>query len=165
MKVVSMSEKVILVIYGRGGHQEQMRRLLTHLRQTAPDMKFVSIADAADKFDSNKHFICPEPRDKFSHWRAPFSLIYTSTVSFIQCLVLSYRYDISGIVSTGPGMVVLPSVVFRLMGKPVTFIESWSRFYTGSLTGHVMYRIATSFYVQNASMLSVFPKAKYAGRL
>jgi beta-1,4-N-acetylglucosaminyltransferase len=165
MQVVSMSEKVILVIYGRGGHQEQMRRLLTHLRQTAPDMKFVSIADVEDKLNAMDHFVCPEPRDKFSLWSAPFRLVYSAVISLIQCLILSYRYDISGIVSTGPGMVVIPSVLFRLMGKPVTFIESWSRFYTGSLTGLVMYRLATQFYVQNKSMLSVFPKAKYAGRL
>jgi beta-1,4-N-acetylglucosaminyltransferase len=160
-----MSEKVILVIYGRGGHQEQMRRLLMHLRTAAPEMKFVSIADTADKFDSNKHFICPEPRDKFSHWRAPFSLIYSACISLFQCIFLCIKYDVTGIISTGPGMAVVPSILFRLVGRPVTFIESWSRFYTGSLTGHVMYRVATSFYVQNPSMLSVFPKAKYAGRL
>lgn len=165
LTLISMSEKVILVVYGRGGHQEQMRRLLMLLRASAPDMKFVSIADVEDKLGSQQHFICPEPRDKFSNWLAPFSLVYSACVSLFQCILLCIKYDVSGIVSTGPGMAVVPSIILRLLGRPVIFIESWSRFYTGSLTGHAMYRVATNFYVQNVSMLEVFPKAKYAGRL
>ncbi|WP_076411023.1 PssD/Cps14F family polysaccharide biosynthesis glycosyltransferase [Shewanella sp. UCD-KL12] len=160
-----MSEKVILVIYGRGGHQEQMRRLLIQLRKASPDMKFVSIADVPDKLGSLKHLECPEPRDKFAKWGSPFKLCYAASVSLVQCFRLTKQFNISGIVSTGPGMAVLPSIFFRLLGKHVVYIESWSRFFTGSLTGHVMYRVSHSFYVQNRSMSKVFPKAEYAGRL
>jgi beta-1,4-N-acetylglucosaminyltransferase len=160
-----MSDKVVLVIYGRGGHQEQMRRLLNQLKKASPEMKFVSIADVPDVLGAVKHLECPEPRDKFSRWGSPLKVCYAAIVSLIQCLRLSFKYDISGIVSTGPGMAVLPSVYFRLLGKHVVYIESWSRFFTGSLTGFVMYRIANCFYVQNRSMNKVFPKAKYAGRL
>ncbi len=160
-----MSEKVILVIYGRGGHQEQMRRLLIQLRKASPDLKFVSIADVPDTLGALQHLECPEPRDKFARWSSPFRLCYAGIVSLVQCLRLSRQHKISGIVSTGPGMAVLPSIWFRLSGKHVVYIESWSRFFSGSLTGHVMYRVSNCFYVQNRSMNKVFPKAKYAGRL
>lgn len=165
MQVVSMSEKIILVIYGRGGHQEQMRRLLTHLKISAPDMKFVSIADVDDKFGSCKHLICPEPRNKFRLWTAPITLLHSGIMSFIQCIRLLAKYRISGVISTGPGMAIVPSIVFRLLGRQVVYIESWSRFYSASLTGRFMYLIANGFYVQNRTMLTTYKKARYSGRL
>ncbi|QYJ74042.1 PssD/Cps14F family polysaccharide biosynthesis glycosyltransferase [Shewanella sp. FJAT-52076] len=159
-----MKQKVFLVVYGRGGHQEQMRRLVAQLSKCG-DTGFVSIADVEDKLGAVEHLVCPEPRDKFSFWSAPFKLCYTALVTLWQTLLLLRKYDVTGLVSTGPGMTVIPGVLLRLVGKPVIYIESWSRFYSGSLTGKFMYRITKDFYVQNASMLSVFPKARYAGRL
>ncbi|QIR15108.1 PssD/Cps14F family polysaccharide biosynthesis glycosyltransferase [Shewanella aestuarii] len=160
-----MSEKVILIIYGRGGHREQMRRLLEQLKIKEPALKFVSIADVKDGFGAIEHLYCPEPRDKFSRIKGPFQLAYSGLVSLIQCIKLTIKHSPSGILSTGPGMAVVPSILYRLMGKNVVYIESWSRFYSGSLTGHVMYYISNKFYVQNKSMKDIFPKAKYAGRL
>ncbi|WP_083758951.1 PssD/Cps14F family polysaccharide biosynthesis glycosyltransferase [Shewanella sediminis] len=165
VQVVCMHEKVILVIYGRGGHKEQMRRLLNELRKSSPNLKFVSIADVDDKFGSQCHLKCPEPRDKFNLWSAPFKLIYSGAVSLIQSVRLVAKYRITGIVSTGPGMAVFPSILFRLLGKQVVYIESWSRFYSASLTGRFMYCISNIFYVQNKTMKSIFPNAKYTGRL
>lgn len=163
--VVSMPRKVILVIYGRGGHKEQMRRLLNELKQNSPSLEFVSIADVDDQFGSLCHLMCPEPRDKFNPWSAPFKLSYSGAVSLVQTVKLTLKYQISGVVSTGPGMAVLPSIFFRLLGKQVIYIESWSRFYSASLTGRVMYWISNIFYVQNKSMKRIFPRAKYVGRL
>nr|BCB97489.1 hypothetical protein [Shewanella vesiculosa] len=160
-----MSDKVVLVIYGRGGHQEQMRRLLNQLKKASPEMKFVSIADVPDVLGAIQHLECPEPRDKFSRWGSPLKVPYSALITLIQCIRLSFKHEISGIVSTGPGMAVLPSILFRLLSKQVIYIESWSRFYSGSLTGRFMYFIANVFYVQNKSMLAIFPKAKYSGRL
>lgn len=165
LTLISMSEKVILVVYGRGGHQEQMRRLLMLLRASAPDMKFVSIADVPDRLGSVEHLSCPEPRNKFRSWTAPVTLVYSGIISLIQCIRLLLKYRVSGIVSTGPGMAVFPSIVFRLLGRQVIYIESWSRFYSASLTGRFMYFIANGFYVQNRTMLSTYKKARYSGRL
>lgn len=160
-----MSEKVILVVYGRGGHQEQMRRLLIQLKQVSPQLKFVSIADVPDRLGALEHLACPEPRNKFRSWTAPVTLFYSGIISLIQCIRLLLKYRVSGIVSTGPGMAVFPSIVFRLLGRQVIYIESWSRFYSASLTGRFMYFIANGFYVQNRTMLSTYKKARYSGRL
>lgn len=160
-----MTDKVVLVIYGRGGHKEEMRRLILNLKAKQPDFKFVSIADVADSFGAIKHYTCPEPRDKFNNLTAPFQLAYSSAKAVIQTLKLASQYKVSGIISTGPGMAVLPSILFRLMNKKVIFIEDWSRFYSGSLTGKAMYRIANVFYVQNKALLKHYPKAIFSGRL
>lgn len=160
-----MKEKPItLIIYGSGGHKEQMKRLLA-LMQSHTDFDFVSISDTDDHFNSLKHFRCPEPRGKFSIWKAPFQLANNSLTTSIQCLSILKNFQVKGLVSTGPGMVVLPAIIFKLLGKKVIFLESWSRFYTPSLTGKIMYRIADTFYIQNETLQSTYPKAIFSGRL
>jgi len=160
-----MTDKVVLVIYGRGGHKEEMRRLISNLKAKKTDFKFVSIADIADSFGAEKHYICPEPRSKFNNLTAPFQLAYSSSKALMQTIKIISKYKVSGIISTGPGMAVLPSLLFRLMNKKVIFIEDWSRFYSGSLTGKTMYYIANVFYVQNRALLKHYPKAIFSGRL
>lgn len=154
----------LLLIYGRGGHKEQMRRLIAKM-QEQQSFDFVSMADVGDEFNADEHLQCPEPRDKFHLWKAPWQLAHISAVTLIQTIKLLRNHKISGIVSTGPGMAVVPSIIFRCLGKKVVYIESWSRFYSASATGIFMYRIANQFYVQNKSMLDKYPNATYSGRL
>jgi len=160
-----MRTHTFLAIYSKGGHKEEMDRLLTLLKQLKPKLKFVSIADMPDCFDAMEHFICPEPRDKFNKWSMPFRQIYSSCTTFIQTLYLLKNYKISGLISTGTSMVIIPALLFRLLNKKVIHIEDWSRFNTRSYTGKIMYYIADTFYVQNKSLLKKYPKAVYSGRL
>jgi beta-1,4-N-acetylglucosaminyltransferase len=155
---------VTLIIYGSGGHKEQMKRLLA-LMKTHAEFDFVSISDTKDNFNSLKHFECNEPRDKFSKWKAPFQLLKNAFTTSKQCIQITRNYKVTGLVSTGPGMVILPALIFKLLGKKVIFLESWSRFYSRSLTGKVMYRIADTFFVQNEDLLALYPNAIYSGRL
>jgi len=154
----------LLLIYGKGGHKEQMKRLIAKMKEQH-SFEFVSMADVTDEFNAVEHLQCPEPRDKFHLWKAPWQLAHISAVTLIQTVKLLKNHNITGIVSTGPGMAVVPSLVLRLLGKKVIYIESWSRFYTASATGIFMYRIANQFYVQNTTMLAKYPKATYSGRL
>ncbi|MCG7566497.1 hypothetical protein MHM95_09360 [Pseudoalteromonas sp. CnMc7-15] len=162
--MIPKEQQTLLIIYGRGGHKEQMKRLLESLKQHK-EFDFVSIADVNDELGSLEHLRCPEPRDKFHFWKAPFQLTYTAFVTLIQTLRLLRRHNIVGLVSTGPGMAVIPSILFRLCRKKVVYLESWSRFYSASATGIFMYKIANRFYVQNETMLAKYPKATYSGRL
>ncbi|HAO9336376.1 TPA: polysaccharide biosynthesis protein, partial [Escherichia coli] len=50
-------------------------------------------------------------------------------------------------------------------GTKVIYIETWSRFTTYSLSGRIMYRLSNKFYIQNKSLLELYPKAIYSGRL
>lgn len=160
-----MTEKIFLAIYSKGGHKDEMERLLLLLKKQKPDLKFVSIADLEDSFGAVEHLVCPEPRDKFNVWRLPIQLIHTSYITFVQTLYLLKHYKISGMVSTGTAMVIIPALILRLMNKKVIHIEDWSRFSSRSYTGKIMYYIADTFYVQNESLLQKYPSAIYSGRL
>ena len=69
------------------------------------------------------------------------------------------------LVSLGPSFAVWPAIIIRMKGGTVVHLESWSRFEQRSTAGKMMYRVANYFLVQNDSLLSVYPKAVYAGRL
>jgi UDP-N-acetylglucosamine:LPS N-acetylglucosamine transferase len=67
------------------------------------------------------------------------------------------------ILSTGAG----PAVPFALVGKaldiPTLFIETVTRVSAPSLTGRIMYRLASRFFYQWRSLASFFPRGSYAG--
>lgn len=67
------------------------------------------------------------------------------------------------IISTGALATFPISMLGKLMGKRVIYIESFARVDTASLTGKLMYRIADLFIVQWEDMLKIFPKAVYGG--
>ncbi|WP_281544097.1 PssD/Cps14F family polysaccharide biosynthesis glycosyltransferase [Grimontia sp. SpTr1] len=93
----------------------------------------------------------------------PSFLRHILRVSRISMLILFSRK--ACVISTGPGISILPSILVRLRGGKVIHVETWSRFSSQSLTGKYMKYIATDFYVQNESLLNVYPKAKFSGRL
>jgi beta-1,4-N-acetylglucosaminyltransferase len=160
-----MANEVILIIYGEGGHKEEMRRLLAHLGADGQKIQFVSISSTIDIFGAVEHLICTEVRDKFMYWRNPFQYIYSGIQVIAKTIYLIKRYKISGVISTGPGIAVLPSLLLKILNKKVIFIEDWSRFHSRSLTGRVMYYIADIFYIQNIGLLRLYPKAHFSGRL
>ena len=75
------------------------------------------------------------------------------------------KYNVVGLLSTGPGIAIIPSLFFRVFSVPIVFIETWSRFETKSFTGKVMYMVADKFYVQTREQLKYYPKAIYSGML
>lgn len=70
------------------------------------------------------------------------------------------------ILSTGAG----PAVPFALIGKcvfgmKVVFVETITRIERPSLTGRIMYRLASEFFYQWESLRSYFPKGRFGGPL
>ena len=51
----------------------------------------------------------------------------------------------------------------RLFGKKIIFIESYAKRTSPTLSGRLVYPIATTFVVQWETMLEFYPKAKYWG--
>ena len=84
---------------------------------------------------------------------------------FATTLKIQRRYRIESVISTGPGISIVPALLYKLLGRKVIHIETWSRFKTRSPTGRVMYVLADKFYVQNRSLLKFYPRATYSGRL
>ncbi|WP_081652368.1 PssD/Cps14F family polysaccharide biosynthesis glycosyltransferase [Cyclobacterium qasimii] len=75
------------------------------------------------------------------------------------------KYDVLSVISTGPGLAIPFSFLFKRGHSKIVFIETWSRFETQSYAGKVMYRLADKFYIQNKSQVKFYPKAIYSGLL
>lgn len=161
-------EKVILFIYGVGGHEEQMKRLLDGFSEgNRSKYKYVFLAErgAKYKFSSNTIFT-KQLRNKHSLLisivQLPIFIYNLLTILFF----LVRKYKISFIVSTGPGLVLPYSIFFKIFSKTkIIFVETWSRFYSKSFSGKFMYNIADLFFIQSQTLRSVYPKAKFSGRL
>ena len=166
--LLDMKPKVYIVIYGRGGHQEQMLRLCRHgLFKNVPNEQLIAFTDSetpiTETIGKTIHF--REFRDKYSRLKTlvflPFNVIKLVYKSFEMMV----RYDIRGVIVTGPGVAIIPSIIFSLFRKKLVVFETWSKYYKGSLTGRVLYRFAGLFLIQNKSLKKIYPDAQYLGRL
>jgi UDP-N-acetylglucosamine:LPS N-acetylglucosamine transferase len=85
--------------------------------------------------------------------------------SSLQALWALVRLRPQAILSTGPGVAVPASILSKLLGIKVIYVETGSRIFTLSASGRIMYRVADLFFVQWPELLPLCPKAVYAGRL
>lgn len=158
-------KSVVLACYGCGGHESQMTRLMNTISPGLYPLDIVSISDSTKihgwSFD---HFVTSEVRSK--HRREYFSILKKVAVILRVTRRVSKKYDVACMISTGPGIAVVVGVYLKIFSRvKVIHIESWSRFYSRSLTGCVMNMVADEFYVQNKELLSRYSRAKYSGRL
>lgn len=162
-----MKPKAVLLIYGTGGHKEQMKRVAMKLKSLEGcDVQYIGICEENAELDLlDRNYLVKPIRDKFSRKRTLIDGFSSVVKTIYLVLKLLNMYDIKLLVSTGPGIVLLPSVIFKLLGKKIIFIETWSRFYTQSFTGKLMYRLAGTFYIQNKSLAKFYPKSKFGGLL
>jgi UDP-N-acetylglucosamine:LPS N-acetylglucosamine transferase len=162
-----MRPHAILLIYGEGGHRAQMKRLHGHLKPELArrGLEVVGICENGDALDGFLSLSQGGVRDKHSRLKSLVTLPLSLLRSAALVTRLVTRYRIVGVISTGPGIAVVPSVLLKLLGARIVFLESWSRFETASMTGKVMYRLADRFYIQNSSLKKHYPKAHYGGLL
>lgn len=89
-------------------------------------------------------------------------LIFLKLVFHSFFLFLKERPDI--VITTGAGMAVPFSIITKLFGKKLVFIESFCRTESPSLSGRALYMFADRFYVQWEQNLKHYGhKAEYSG--
>lgn len=161
-----MKQNAILLIYGEGGHRAQMQRLLKKLQNEADNsIIFIGLHENDDRIEEIENFQLIPLRDKYSKIKT-FVNIPKSLFIYLRLFAhLVRHYNVQGVVSTGPGIAIIPSLVFKMLGKKIVFLETWSRFDTQSLTGKIMYKIADRFYIQNKEQMQFYPNAIYGGLL
>jgi UDP-N-acetylglucosamine:LPS N-acetylglucosamine transferase len=158
--------QVVLMVYGKGGHTAQMQRFINNAPEELKNRKLIALSDVTTKNKSFlEQFYCVEARDKFSYIKNTFVFILYFFWALVQMIRILCKYKVTGMISTGPGVAVVPAVICKLFGKKVIYFESWSRIYTPSLAGKIMYRIANVFFIQHNSMQKYYPQAIFAGRL
>lgn len=165
--MTSNNQDAIMLVYGEGGHEAEMKRLLSFLPGIQDsDINLVAYTEgAANPIDNVKqHVRCLALRDKQKGIR-PFKLIqnfFFNTKAFFQ---LKNKWHIRVIMTTGPGIAIVAALLSKFCGFKVIHIETCCRFYSKSLTGRLMYHLADHFYVQNKELLAVYPKAVWCGRV
>jgi|GEM_PF-671737 len=165
-----MKPKIVLLIYGSGGHKTEMEKLITKLysEEAGLEVKSVGIAE-------NKSFI-EHPmvietfeqsplRDKYFSFNN-FMRIPRIYFNYFSCYkTIRKKYNVLSVISTGPGLAIPFSLLFKWKKAKIIFIETSSRFESESYAGKVMYRIADKFYIQNNSLEIFYPSAIYSGLL
>jgi UDP-N-acetylglucosamine:LPS N-acetylglucosamine transferase len=158
------SEPIVLLVYGEGGHEAQMMRLATGL-SASNHQKFIALTDSSKRHAwCDDYFLVNEVRGKHrSQW---FGTVSNVLRIFKQLASIRKQHKVQALISTGPGLSVIAAVFVKILcGARIIHVETWSRFYSRSLTGRVMYWLADVFYIQNHKLASLYPKAVYSGRL
>ena len=141
----------------------QMERLLSNLYNE--DVNFIGLAEGKIVLDTIKNHRLLPMRDKYNKlsiiFLTPCALFYNT----LKVLLLILRHHPKGLISTGPGSVIFPAILCKMLHKKVVYIETNSRFNIKSFTGKIMYYLANKFYVQNSELLTLYPNAIYAGKI
>jgi len=155
----------ILVALGEGGHTKEMLVLVDTLGE---DFQFGYLIVDDDEVTGSKisHagdvYIVKRPRDKAHH-------LVGDVLKTLHSAWHAYRalcdFRPTAVLSSGPSVAVPVSLLARLMGIDVIFVETGSRVTALSTTGKIMYRIAHLFFVQWPELRERYPRAIYAGRL
>jgi UDP-N-acetylglucosamine:LPS N-acetylglucosamine transferase len=165
-----MKPTVILVIYGSGGHRAQMVKLLDRMHKESMDLEIKCVGISESQASIN-HPLILENFEQAPLRNKYFSLMNFLRIpkdyyDFISCfLKIRKKYQVQALISTGPGLAIPFSILFKKGKAKIIFIETWSRFETQSYAGKVMYRLADKFYIQNKSQEIFYPKATYSGLL
>jgi len=132
--------------------------------------EILQLRDAYEEFD---HFFLTFKRQDSSELpgrvyyvsdpkRNPFSLVK----NVLHSMRVFFRERPDVVITTGAGVAVPFCVLARLWGKQVVYIESFCRIEKPSLTGRLLYPIATLFLVQWESLLKQYgSKARFWGTL
>ncbi|GIA50583.1 hypothetical protein VCSRO180_2778 [Vibrio cholerae] len=163
-----MNSKNILIINGTGGHRYEMQRLLSYIKAEllVNDFSAVHLGESInDDLIVDSYYLC-DIRHKSSKLKTIYMALLSFTFGIINSLRIARKYNISSVLSTGPGVCILPSILMKfLFGSKVIYFETGCMFYNNTLTGLIMSRVADVFVVQNKELLKVYPDAIYLGRL
>jgi len=158
--------EVVLLVYGKGGHTAQMERFLKNQPADFQSKEYVAFTNAQKPLaDYLGKYYSIEARDKYSFFKNFFIFFAYLFLSTIQMFRIISQYKVTGMISTGPGMAVIPGLFCRVIGAKIVYFESWSRITKPAIAGKMMYKIAHLFFIQHKSIQQHYPKAIYSGRL
>lgn len=155
----------MLVVLGEGGHTKQLLNLVDLLGEA---YQYHYVLSKEDNL-SAKRIKHEGPLYRLTRPRGKRDGVVNSTLKTIlaafQSMLILIRLRPDSILSAGPAIAVPISVLGKLLGARVIFVESASRVTALSMTGRIMYRWADLFFVQWPQLQENLPRAIYAGRL
>jgi UDP-N-acetylglucosamine:LPS N-acetylglucosamine transferase len=162
---LNFSKLKMMIILGEGGHTKQLLKLINLLGN---NYQYQYILTKEDYLSENQIkykgpiYRLMRPRGKKTKLiKVFFRTFIVSIQSFI--ILVGVRPD--AIISNGPAISVPVSIMGKLLGAKIIFVESASRIKSLSFSGRIMYRWSDLFFVQWPHLKRRFPTARYAGRL
>ena len=155
----------LMMVLGSGGHTKEMIRVVDLL---GAGYEYCYLVSADDELSVQKIKVAGAVyrviRPRWKETPMPLAVLRT-LISSLQALAALLRSRPRAIVSAGPGPAVPASLLAKLLGIKVIYIETGSRIFALSASGRILYRFADLFFVQWEELLPLCPKAVYAGRL
>lgn len=162
----------LLIVLGEGGHTEQMLRLVKLLlydKNHEKDKYKIHYIIAREDQLSAGHIRHPGPIYRITRPRGKSTgkagAACRTILAGIESLAVLLRVRPAAIIGAGPAICVPVSILGKLLGARIIFVESSSRIRHPSLTGRIMYHWADLFFVQWPQLQEQLPRAVYAGRL
>ena len=150
--------KRVMFISSVGGHLTQLLELKTIFK----DYNYVLVTEKNDVTKDMKkkykmEYLIYGSREYL------FKYAFIFLFNIFKAFYLFFKYRPNVIVTTGTHTAVPMCYIGRLFGKKVIFIESYAKRTSPTLSGRLVYPIASTFIVQWETMLEFYPKAKYWG--
>jgi beta-1,4-N-acetylglucosaminyltransferase len=165
---IESSPPHVVVVIGEGGHSKECLRLVDLMGRE--NYRFTYILESQDQVSRSQlrvpgpvhRVVRPTCVVKRHPAKDSIKLIWCA----LQAATVLIRARPDALVSTGPAVVVPVSLVAKLLGARIYYIETGSRIHTLSTTGKIMRHIADHFFVQWEELLQAAPPgAIFAGRL
>ena len=158
IKKEQKEKKNVMFISSVGGHLTQ----LLELKSIFSDYNYVLVTEKTD--------VTVKLKDKYKmeyliygSRKYLFKYIFIFMFNIIKSLYLIVKYDPDVIVTTGTHTAVPSCYLGWMFDKKIIYIESFAKSKDQTLTGKIVYPIASIFVVQWESMLKFYPKAVYWG--
>lgn len=159
----------LLVVLGEGGHTTELLTLVDHLGDLYDYHYIISREDNLSAGQIRRQgpiYRVTRPRGKLT---GALRSAFRTLGAAVQSLGILIRVRPNAILSTGPAIAVPVSIIGKVLGARVIFVETGSRIQSLSLTGRIMYRWANLFFVQWPQLREKLPaddpRVIYAGRL
>lgn len=154
--------KKVLFISSTGGHLSEMMMLndlfkkydyhiITEKTKTTESLK--------SKYDGRIDYLIYGTKDH------PLSYPFKLLVNCFKSLYLYLKIRPDFIVTTGAHTAGPMCCLGKIFGSRIIYIETFANIYTKTITGKLIYKFADLFIVQWKSMLELYPKAIYGGRI
>lgn len=154
----------LLVVLGEGGHTTELLNLVDLLEDR---YEYHYIISSEDKLAQGR-IKYPGPIYRLLRPRGKDTGVLSAAVRTLlagfQSLWILARVRPDAVLSAGPAIAVPVSILGKVFGARIIFVECASRVRALSLTGRIMYRWADLFFVQWPQLVENLPRAIYAGR-
>ena len=143
----------VVIIASAGGHLREARLAAAKLK-----VKPLYITYRSPHLSPDTH---PDVRFLIHPRRNPFRLFMNSLQALALVLWLRPRV----VITTGADVAVPFSILARLFGAKLIYVESGANISSPTLTGKILYHFADLFIVQWEAVRKHFPKSEHGGPL